>query len=101
MRRKNAVLHGGGEELTPQTVLLKNDHMSIQVLLDWGYDRSRYDRGSTVGQVTVNGHTFLSRETDASGGAGLGGIGLAAVTGVLLNLFLPRAVHVHKKVKSE
>ena len=31
----------------------------------------------------------------------LGGIGLAAVTGVLLNLFLPRAVHVHKKVKSE
>ena len=29
------------------------------------------------------------------------GIGLAAVTGVLLNLFLPRAVHVHKKVKSE
>ena len=31
----------------------------------------------------------------------LGGIGLAAVTGVLLNLFLPRAGHVHKKVKSE
>ncbi len=79
MRRKNAVLHGGGEDLTPQTVLLKNDHMSVQVLLDWGYDRSRYDRGSTVGQVTVNGHTFLSRETDASGGAGLGGIGLATV----------------------
>ena len=31
----------------------------------------------------------------------LGGIGLAAVTGVLLNLVLPRAVHAHKKVKAK
>ena len=28
-------------------------------------------------------------------------IGLAAVTGVLLNLVLPRAVHAHKKVKAK
>ena len=65
--------------MAPKEVLLENGRMSVRVLLDWGYDRSRYDRGSTVGQVTVDGHTFLSRETDASGGVGLGGVGLANV----------------------
>lgn len=65
--------------MTPKSVVLKNEKMSVQVLLDWGYNRSRYDRGSTIGQVTMDGHTFLSHETDASGGVGLGGVGLATV----------------------
>ncbi len=41
----------------------------------------------------VGGMTF------SIGSFRLGGIGLAAVTGVLLNLFLPEAVHTHRKKK--
>ena len=54
-----------------------------------------YKRQALIIIFGVGGMTFNI------GSFRLGGIGLAAVTGVLLNLFLPRAVHVHKKVKTE
>lgn len=65
--------------MIPEKCILKNDVLSAEILLDWGYDRSRYDRSATVGQVTMNGHRFLSRESNGAGGVGLGGVGLTNV----------------------
>ena len=62
-----------------KSVLLESSTTKAEILLDWGYNRSRYDWGGTVGQVTVNGHTFLSRELNSAGGVGLGGVGLTNV----------------------
>ena len=62
-----------------QSVILKNEHLQAEILLDWDYRRSRYDWGGTVGQVTMNGHTFLSEERNTAGGVGLGGVGLTNV----------------------
>ena len=58
---------------------LSNKSMQVQVLLDWDYKGSRYDWGGTVGQVTVNDHTFLSKEQNSDGTTGLGGVGLTNV----------------------
>ena len=55
-------------------ITLSNKSMQVQVLLDWDYKGSRYDWGGTVGQVTVNDHTFLSKEQNSDGTTGLGGI---------------------------
>lgn len=60
-------------------VILKNEQLEAKILLDWDYRRSRYDWGGTVGQVTMQGHTFLSEERTPSGGVGLGGVGLTNV----------------------
>ena len=62
-----------------KAAVLKSKDLEVKILLDWGYDRSRYDWGGTVGQVTMNGHTFLSKELNSSGGVGLGGVGLTNV----------------------
>jgi len=59
--------------------VLKNGSISVDILTDWGYDRSRYDWGGTVEQVTMDGHTFLSKELQPSGGTGLAGVGLTNV----------------------
>ena len=59
---------------------LENDQLKVSLLLPGsGYQRSRYDWSGMVEQVTCNGHTFLSKERNASGGIGLGGIGLSNV----------------------
>lgn len=63
----------------PKAATLKNDCLSAEILLDWGYTRSRYDWGGTVGQVTRDGHRYLSRELHRDGGVGLGGVGLTNV----------------------
>jgi len=59
--------------------ILENEDISVEVLYDWGYERSRYDWGGTVSQVTKAGHTFLSREVNANGSTGLSGVGLTNV----------------------
>ena len=59
--------------------ILETDAIKAEILTDWGYDRSRYDRSGTVGQVTMNGHTFISKELQPSGNTGLGGVGLTNV----------------------
>lgn len=59
--------------------ILENEQISVEVLTDWGYDRSRYDWGGTVKQVTKDGHTFISREIKCDGSTGLGGVGLTNV----------------------
>lgn len=62
------------------SAVLKNENLEVSILLPGGdYRRSRYDWGGIVEQVTLNGHTFLSREETPGGGCGLGGIGLANV----------------------
>ena len=65
--------------MVPEKCILKNDSVCAEILLDWGYARSRYDRSATVGQVRVGKHTFLSRESNGAGGVGLGGVGLTNV----------------------
>lgn len=65
--------------MMPKELTLSNEFLQVQVLLDWYYKGSRYDWGGTIGQVTVNGHTFLSKEQNADGSTGLGGVGLTNV----------------------
>ena len=72
-------LWGMIDNMMPKELTLSNEFLQVQVLLDWYYKGSRYDWGGTIGQVTVNGHTFLSKEQNADGSTGLGGIGLTNV----------------------
>ena len=59
--------------------ILNNTQLSAEILIDWGYTRSRYDWGGTVKQVKKEGHTFISREERSDGSFGLGGVGLTNV----------------------
>ncbi len=65
--------------MTDQTILLNNGQLLAKILLPESSNNSRYDQGGIVEQITMNGHTFLSREYDNQGGNGLGGIGLISV----------------------
>lgn len=62
--------------MNENTAVLRNGELEAELLLPGSYERSRYDHSGMVGQVTMNGNTFLSRELIGDG-FGLGGRGLA------------------------
>lgn len=63
-----------------KSLIIDNGNIKAKILLPgWGYDRSRYDHGGMVEQVWHKGHSYLYKELNRSGDAGLGGVGLVNV----------------------